>query len=183
MQTFISILRGINVSGQKKIQMTDIKTLYEELKFKEVTTYIQSGNIIFKTNKKASDQSLSKKIEQAIYKKYNFSVPVIIRTVEEMKTVISVNPFIKESNIDTEKLHITFLAESPKQANVEGIKNLDYSPDKFFIIDKEVYLYCPNGYGITKLSNNFFENKLKVTATTRNWKTVNKLVTLATDTI
>ncbi len=179
MATFISILRGINVSGQKSIQMTDLKALYEELEFKEVITYIQSGNVIFKTEVKMSNQYLSAKIKHAIHKKYYFDVPVIIRTVEEMKHAISVNPFPKEKNIDLEKLHVTFLAETPEQPRLESIRNIDYSPDKFMVIGKEVYLYCPNGYGITKLSNTFFENKLKVSATTRNWKTVNKLVELA----
>jgi uncharacterized protein (DUF1697 family) len=181
MKTFISILRGINVSGQRKIQMTDLKALYEALKFTNVITYIQSGNVIFKS-KSASDQKLAKRIEDAIYERYNFNVPVIIRTVEEMEHAISVNPFLKQSKIDIEKLHITFLAEIPEQENVESIRNIDYSPDKFIILDKEVYLYCPNGYGITKLSNNFFEQKLKIKATTRNWRTVNKLFEMATTT-
>jgi uncharacterized protein (DUF1697 family) len=99
-----------------------------------------------------------------------------------MEHAISVNPFLKQSKIDIEKLHITFLAEIPEQENVESIRNINYSPDKFIIIDKEVYLYCPNGYGITKLSNNFFEQKLKIKATTRNWRTVNKLFEMATTT-
>ena len=174
------MLRGINVSGQKKIQMTDLKALYEALKFKDITTYIQSGNIIFKASEKTSDETLAAKIEKAIYKKYNFNVPVIIRSVEEMDNTISVNPFLKENGLNTEKLHVTFLADNPQQTNIESIKHIDYSPDKFIITGKEVYLYCPNGYGITKLSNNFFENKLKIKATTRNWKTVNRLFALAT---
>jgi len=180
MQTYISILRGINVSGQKKIQMTDLKALYENLKFKNVSTYIQSGNVIFK-RKRQSDEVLAKKIQNAIYEKYSFEVPVIIRNVEELKNTIATNPFLKEKNINEEKLHITFLEKLPDKAKVHIIKNIDYSPDKFIIIDKEIFLYCPNGYGITKLSNNFFENNLKVTATTRNWKTVNKLVEIADD--
>ncbi len=118
METFISILRGINVSGHKKIQMTELKALYEELKFKEIITYIQSGNVIFKANKNASNQNLSKRIEKKINEKYNFIVPVIIRTVGEIENILSVNPFTNKSNIDTEKLHITFLAETPKQENV-----------------------------------------------------------------
>src|SRR5436853_2560798 len=116
METFISILRGINVSGQKKIQMTDLKALYETLKFTNVITYIQSGNIIFKS-KSASDKKLAKRIEDAIYERYSFNVPVIIRNIEEMKHAISTNPLLKQSNIDTEKLHITFLAQIPQQAN------------------------------------------------------------------
>jgi uncharacterized protein (DUF1697 family) len=178
-ETYISILRGINVSGQKKIQMTDLKKLYEDLKFKKVTTYIQSGNVIFKANKQ-SDEVIAKKIEDAIYTKYNFHVPVIIRSVKEMKNTLAVNPLLKESNIDIEKLHVTFLEEMPDTTKMEAIKNIDHSPDKFILIDKEIFLYCPNdGYGNTKLTNNFFENKLKVSATTRNWKTVNKLLEMA----
>lgn len=183
MQTFISILRGINVSGQKKILMADLKALYEEnLGFKDVKTYIQSGNVIFKTEdgKTASDQELAHKIEKAIAEKYNFQVPVLVRTVDEMKKTLAGNPFIKENkNIETDKLHVTFLAEEPAKANLEAIKTLDYSPDKFIISGKDVFLYIPDKYGETKLSNKFFETKLKVSATTRNWKTVNKLVELA----
>ncbi len=159
--------------------MADLKALYEELKFKEVITYIQSGNVFFKADKKIADQVLAKKIEQIISKKYHFDVPVIIRTTNEMKKTIAANPFLKQKGINLEKLHVTFLAENPEHINVKSIQNLDYTPDKFIIIDKDVYLYCPNGYGITKLSNIFFENKLKVTATTRNWKTVNALATMA----
>ena len=178
METYISILRGINVSGHKKIQMDDLKALFENLKFKNVTTYIQSGNVIFKASKQC-DEVLTKKIEDAIYSKYNFEVPVINRSVEEVRNIIAANPLLKDSNIDAEKLHVTFLEEVPGKTKVDSIKNIDYSPDKFIIIGKEIFLYCPDGYGITKLSNNFFENKLKVSATTRNWKTVNKLLELA----
>jgi uncharacterized protein (DUF1697 family) len=179
MKTCISILRGINVSGHKKILMSDLKALYEEIKFKEVLTYIQSGNVIFKSDDKLSDSEIGKKIEKKIYEKYKFDVPVIVRTVTEIGNAISNNPFLKEKGIDHEKLHITFLAERPAKIKSDALMNIDYSPDKFFIIDREVFLYCPNGYGNTKLSNNFFESKLKVGATTRNWKTVNKIFELA----
>ncbi len=183
MTTFISILRGINVSGQKKILMQDLKSVYEDLQFKDVRTYIQSGNVIFKSDGKLSDTALAKKIEQAILKRYDFNVPVIIRSVEELKKVISTNPFLKENNIDIERLYVTFLSEIPIKTNMEGIKVPGVSSDRFVINNKEVFLYCPGGYGETKLSNNFFENKLKVAATTRNWKTVNKLFEMATSLI
>jgi uncharacterized protein (DUF1697 family) len=179
MKTYISILRGINVSGQKKIIMSDLKTLFESLKFNTVTTYIQSGNVIFKSDQNVTDTVIANQIEEAIYKKYKFTVPVIIRSGEEIRKVISLNPFLKEKNINLEKLHVTFLSEVPNEINLEKLKGIDYSPDRFTIIGKEIFLYIPEGYGNTKLSNNFFENKLKVTATTRNWKTVNKLFELA----
>ncbi len=179
MQTFISILRGINVSGQKKILMADLKVLYEGLHFKEVSTYIQSGNVVFKTATKLPDIKLAQKIEQAIYGKYNFEVPVIIRSKEEIGKIIATNPFVKEKNIDLKKLHVTFLSEFPKKENIEIVNKSDFSPDQFIIEGKEIYLHTPCGYGNTKLSNTFFEKKLKTKATTRNWNTVNKLSEMA----
>lgn len=178
LQIYISVLRGINVSGQKKILMSDLKKLYKNLGFKDVITYIQSGNVIFK-NKKLPDTELAKKVEEAINKEYNFEVPVIIRSVEEMKKTILSNPFLKEKNCDTKRLYVTFLSEIPAKENVEGIEDIDFLPDRFIITGKEIYLCIPNGYGETKIPNNFFEKKLKVKATTRNWNTVNKLVDLA----
>jgi uncharacterized protein (DUF1697 family) len=179
METYISILRGINVSGHKVIQMASLKAMFEKLKFEEVITYIQSGNVVFKADKKSSAEELSKKIAAQILKEYKFEVPVIVRKSSEIDSVLATNPFIKEKGIDVEKLHVTFLAEIPGKANLEAVSKYDYSPDRFTIIGKEVFLYCPGGYGNTKLSNTFFENKLKILATTRNWKTVNKLAELA----
>lgn len=176
METYISILRGINVSGHKLIKMADLKALYESLGFKEVITYIQSGNVIFKAEKKGD---LAIIIGNKIQDKYKFEVPILVRKAEEIKRVSETNPFMKEKGIDEEKLHVTFLAEPPSKADLEAIKKIDHSPDRFVITGKEVFLYCPGGYGNTKLSNTFFENKLKIQATTRNWKTVNKLVELA----
>ena len=175
MQNFISILRGINVGGQKKILMSDLKVLYQSLQFKDVETYIQSGNVVFKSDTKFSDTEMAKEIEKAIEKKYGFQVPVIIRRKKELQNIISDNPFLKDKNIDTKKLHVTFLSNLPDKTNIESIGNIDFLPDQFIIKGKEIYLHIPESYGETKLSNNFFEKKLKVSATTRNWNTVNKL--------
>ncbi len=174
MQTYISILRGINVSGQKKINMAELKALYETLNFKNVRTYIQSGNVIFEY-KQIDPQKLSKQIEQIIAQKYHFEVSVIIRLVNEIGHVLNINPFLTKNDIDVSKLHVSFLSETPKQIDIDKIKILDYKPDEFIIIGKEVYVHCPNGYGNTKLTNTFFEKKLNLTATTRNWKTVNEI--------
>jgi uncharacterized protein (DUF1697 family) len=179
MTTYISILRGINVSGHKNIRMEDLKAVYEGLDFGEVTTYIQSGNVIFKTGLNLSMSVLSEKIDKAIEEKYHFHVPVIIRTADEMHQILSSNPFLNEEGTDREKLHVTFLEEEPEPTDVSAIQKYDFPPDAFRIIGKEVYLFCPGGYGNTKLSNTFFENKLRVKATTRNWKTVGKLAELA----
>lgn len=175
MPIFLSILRGINVSGQKKILMADLKVLYEELNLKNITTYIQSGNVVFES-KVAND--LNKKIERKLFEKYTYNVSVIIKTADEMQFVVANNPFLKEKHIELDKLHVSFLSDHPAKEWLDKVKTLNYLPDQFVIIGKEIYLYCPNGYGRTKLTNNFFENKLKVKATTRNWKTVNELYVL-----
>ena len=177
MKTYISILRGINVSGQKKIIMTDLKALYEDLGFEDVITYIQSGNVVFKSSKKMTDTKLAKMIEERIVEKYDFQVPVIIRTLDELKRATEINPY-KNDNIDG--LYITFLSNAPNSINLEKLDNINFLPDQFEIIGKEIYLNCVS-YGNTKLSNNFFESKLKVIATTRNIKTVHKLIELTND--
>lgn len=177
MTTYISILRGINVSGHKLIRMEELKALYEELDFSSVKTFIQSGNVIFKTNFPVN--TISVKIEEAIEKKYKFHVPVIVRTAGEIQAILGSNPFLSEEDIDLEKLHVTFLDADPQPALSADIRTNDFSPDRYVIMGKEVFLYCPGGYGNTKLSNAFFEKKLKVRATTRNWKTVGKLFELA----
>jgi uncharacterized protein (DUF1697 family) len=179
MTTFISMLRGINVSGQKKILMADLKRLYEELQFMNVETYIQSGNVVFEADEKNTCIQLAEQIKEKIFEKYRFEVPVIVRTEQEMKNTVDANPFILDSRIDQEKLHITFMADEPAKEFLKKIKMITTPSDRFIISGKDIFLYCPNGYGVTKLSNQFFESRLKVTATTRNLKTVKQLVAMA----
>jgi uncharacterized protein (DUF1697 family) len=178
MNTYVSILRGINVNGKNSIRMNDLKTLYEQLKFMNVTTYIQSGNVIFRSDTDLNNYELSKQIEKAVFKNFQLKIPVILRNYAELQQTIKNNPFLKEKGINFEKLHVTFLSEKPVTKDLLNITQLNYYPDKFVISETEVYLYCPNGYGTTKLSNVFFENKLNVTATTRNWNTILKLENL-----
>jgi len=181
MTTFISMLRGINVSGQKKIRMADLETLFSRLGFKNVLTYIQSGNVIFRTENEMPVSEIASLIENEIRVEFGFEVPVILRTTAEIKATIDAIPFQKEPGSKMEKLYVTFLDDIPQQDRVEKINHFDFLPDKFFFFGKEIYLNCAAGYGTTKLSNTFFENKLKVRATTRNWNTVNKLFELAKD--
>jgi uncharacterized protein (DUF1697 family) len=178
MQTYIAILRGINVSGKNMIKMPELQTLFEGLGFNKVKTYIQSGNVIFKAAAKNSSE-IEKLIEEKIFEKFSLKVPVLVKTKDEVEEVLQNNPFVKATNVDVSKLHVTFLSKEPEQANVDKISKDQYLPDEFILKGSTVYLHCPNGYGNTKLNNNFFESKLKVTATTRNWKTVNELVNIA----
>ena len=176
MTKYIAILRGINVGGKRKILMADLKELFSEIGFADIQTYIQSGNVIFNTKRKDDNIELANKIEQSIAKNYDFKVPVIVRNVEELNEVISNNPFFEKNDI--ERLHLTFLKEVPETEKLDKIKTYDYSPDKFEIKDKNVFVYCSGKYSDSKLTNKFFESKLKVLATTRNWKTVLKLLEL-----
>ena len=178
MGIYICILRGINVSGHKLIKMDALKKLFEELKFQNVRTYIQSGNVVFES-KKVDTKSLENKIEKQILKTFGFEVPVLVKEKDEFKKVIDHNPFLTKRNEDDSKLHVTFLSSEPDTANISKLSDIKFNNDEFVISEKSIYLFCPDGYGNTKLSNNFFENKLKVSATTRNWKTIVELGRMA----
>ncbi|MBC7383425.1 MAG: DUF1697 domain-containing protein [Bacteroidia bacterium] len=178
MQTYISILRGINVSGHKMMKMEALNALFAELGFKNIKTYIQSGNVVFQFKETPTDV-LEKKIAKKIIEAFFFEVPVIVKKFIEVETILINNPFLNSRKEDPKLLHLTFLAAKPEEAELDKIKRGNYGADEFIVTDKSIYLFCPEGYGNTKLSNNFFERKLKLTATTRNWKTLNELVKIA----
>jgi uncharacterized protein (DUF1697 family) len=178
MTTYISILRGINLGGHNTIKMDALKKLFADIGFANIQTYIQSGNIVYQY-KKTDIKKLDALIKKEIKQQFGYDVPVITLTFDELKKVAGSNPFLNDKAKDTSYLHVTFLADKPQSENFDKIKDFKYQSDEFQLIDKAVYLYCPNGYGNTKLSNNFFESKLKVTATTRNWKTTNELISIA----
>lgn len=180
MKTYVAILRGINVSGRNLIKMTELKKMFEDLHFENVKTYIQSGNVAFST-KPENDKALQERIHNAIQKTFSFDVPVIVLDEMELTRIQQHNPFLKNRSEDVLKLHVTFLGEEPEKVLVDKLKETgQFLPDEWSVEGKAIYLFCPTGYGNTKLNNNFFEKKLKVTATTRNWKTVNELVRMVT---
>jgi uncharacterized protein (DUF1697 family) len=170
----ISLLRGINVSGQKTIRMPELKTLYESLGFSHVATYLQSGNVVFDCAIPEAS-TVAAMIEQAIERHFGFTVSVLIRNGDDFGRIIEGNPFFPQTKEDPERLYVTFLSELPPAGALKSLETPIDTTDEYFLSGKEVYLFCPDGYGRTKLSNSFFERKLKVAATTRNWKTVNAL--------
>jgi uncharacterized protein (DUF1697 family) len=178
MTTYIAILRGINVSGQKLIKMDALRKSFENLGFHKITTYVQSGNVVF-TGKEAEPDVLAQTITRQINKDFGFDVPVIVLTIDSLKQIIGRNPFLKDSNKDTAFLHVTFLSAKPQKINFNTIEEKKLNGEAISFTDNAIYLYCPNGYGKSKLNNSFLETKLKVGATTRNWKTTNELLNIA----
>jgi len=176
MKKYLAILRGINVGGHNKILMSELITLFKELNFQEVRTYIQSGNVVFNSSGNESNAALEDKIRHAIETKFNLNIPIFVRSGSELKLIVSTNKFIQNEDITPEKLHVTFLSQKPEESFVDNLKTMEFPPDEFYVSGQEIYIHCPDKYGETKLSNLFFEKKLKVVATTRNWKTVNQLL-------
>jgi len=178
MHTYICLLRGINVSGQKKIRMADLKISLEKLHFKDVVTYIQSGNIVFKSDSN-SIPDLENKIHDIILTDFGFDVPTLVITPQKVKEAYENNPFEKDATKDPKLFYVVFLKNAPQLENITHLKTYDYSPEAYFLNEKIIYFYAANGAGRAKMNNNFFENKLKVQATTRNWKTTYKLIELS----
>jgi uncharacterized protein (DUF1697 family) len=123
METYIALLRGINVGGQKMISMTQIEAMFAELNFKNIRTYIQSGNVIFE-NEKTDQQELAKLIEAKILQSTGFPVSVIIRNRGEIIFILENNPFLKERNEDINRLHVTFLEAEPGTDDVKKVQEL-----------------------------------------------------------
>lgn len=174
MTTYISLLRGINVSGKNIIKMDDLKKMYEKLNCKNISTYLQSGNVVF-TAEENNKTELETKITGQIKNDFGYEVPVIVLTISDLKQITDNNPFLQEPDKDQTFFHVTFLSGKPENYDPAVITDKKEKGEEIIITEKAVYLYCPNGYGKTKLTNNLIENKLKVGATTRNWKTTTEL--------
>ena len=178
MSIYVAMLRGINVGRGKVVKMERLRASLESLGFSGVRTYVQSGNVAFESERKPAAE-LSKKIEAKILRDFGFAVPVILKTSKEIEQVVSDNPLVKEKGIDDSKLHVTFLSGAPPAAAVKALEPLATNHERFRVLNREIYLYCPDGYGRSKLTNTTIEKKLSVVATTRNWRTVNALLEMA----
>jgi uncharacterized protein (DUF1697 family) len=174
METNIALLRGINVSGKNLIKMAQLADALGDTKLSNIRTYIQSGNIVFESENEVPT-ILEKIITDKIHERFGFEVPVQVLSRSELNHICDNNPFITDRNLSPEKLHLTLLSALPDPVLLNKIDSSVYSPDEFIVSAKAIYLYCPVGYGRARLNNTFFEKKLKVSATTRNWATVVKL--------
>ena len=178
MTTYISLLRGINVSGQKKIKMAALKVVYESLKFEHVKTYIQSGNVVFQSSN--DKVTIKNNIETAIKEHFDFDVPVLILTHEQLENTAKSLPF-PAIDIEEEgsKIIVFFLSESVSNDQEKTFGAYLTNSEQLVLDQNVIYLYCPEGSGKSKLTNKLVETKLGLTSTARNIKTVNKLLSLA----
>jgi uncharacterized protein (DUF1697 family) len=176
--SYVALLRAVNVSGRNKVAMADLRRLFESLPAQAVSTYVQSGNVVFAPSGRQSESKLVATIESRIEDTFGVSVTVLLRTSEEMNKIIRANPLLGGGRAES-KLHVTFLARAPESSRVERVDPESGGDDEFQLRGREVYVHTPNGYGTSKLNNAFFERKLGVPATTRNWKTVSTLAHLS----
>ena len=173
------MLRGINVSGQKKIIMAELRSHVEKAGFNNVLTYIQSGNIILAAARELSNEDVADKIRQVILANYGYEVGVFALQPQQLRTYANDNPFLKDADHDQKKLYLTILSEKPSPENISRLRQFNTGDDKYIIADRVIYLNFVNGAGKSKLSNNLIEAKLRVGATSRNWNTTLKLLELS----
>ncbi len=177
MKTYIALLRGINVSGQKKVPMGELRRLLIDSGFKKVQTYIQSGNVIFQTLKE-NQWELENTIQNSIFSHFGFEVSVLVRTPVNIQNILVACPFSEDKRINS---YFTLLHSTPDNTLIAETCLTSYPNEEFHITDNCVYFFSSTGYGNAKCNNNFFERKLKVTATTRNYKTMVKLLSLCAE--
>lgn len=173
----IALLRGINVGGKNRLPMKELAALFVEAGCEDVRTYIQSGNVVFRTGS-AVGEEIASIISASILERYGYQVPLITRTAGELQEIMEANPFV-EAGAEADKLHVMFLAELPESAGVESLDPERSPGDEFAVVGREIYLHFPNGVARSKLTNSYFDSRLSTTSTTRNWRTVRKLLELA----
>jgi uncharacterized protein (DUF1697 family) len=165
----VALLRGINVGGKRTIPMTELAALFAKAGARDVTTYIQSGNVVFT----GDGAKVARAAAAAIAKRYGFEVPVITRSAAQLREVVTKNPFAREP---TKALHVAFLADAPAAATAAKLDPARGGTDRFALVGRDIYLCCPDGLARTKLSNSYFDTTLATTSTLRNWNTVLALI-------
>ncbi len=177
MPVYISMLRGVNVGGHNLVKMDALRDLYTSLKLENPQSYVQSGNVIFRS-KKTDEIALAKTIQSAIDKTFGFRPEIILRNSSEMRSVIAANPFAKRDGIEPNKLNIGFLLTKPSVESSKKLESLPAMPEELHLLGRELYIYFPDGMGRSKLPP-LLDRLLKIPTTVRNWNSVTKLMEIA----
>jgi uncharacterized protein (DUF1697 family) len=172
----VALLRGVNVGGKNSVPMKRLVALCFDAGCRDVQTYIQSGNIVFRATD-AIAHRIPSLIGKELLSRLGLRIPVVMRTSAELGAVARSNPFL-EAGVDAERVHVAFLADRPSTAQMASLDPDRSPPDAFAVRGREIYLHCPNGLARTKLTNGYFDSRLGTTSTVRNWHTVLKLLEL-----
>lgn len=176
MTTLIALLRGINVVGNNKLPMKELSALLTGMGLRDVQTYIQSGNAVFRCDLK-SKAALAAKISSAIKAQHGFAPHVLLLETAELHKAIAGNPF-REATDDPKSLHLFFLSDAPQQPDLKSLEAIKTDSERYKLAGKVLYLHTPGGFGPSKLAARV-EKLLGVAATARNWNTVCKLAEMA----
>lgn len=177
MPHYVALLRSVNVAGHGRLAMADVVQSFGKLGHTDISTYIQTGNILFRSSSKSAAKVIAG-IEDQLAQDFGSSPAAILRTVAELTQVLASSPFPKQG-ADPARHHVTFLAEAPSKEKLASFSPPASGRDELVIIGREVYVHTPDGYGNSKLSGTMLERRLGVVSTTRNWNTVTKLGALA----
>jgi uncharacterized protein (DUF1697 family) len=171
---YVSMLRGVNVGGHGVIKMDTLKDAYLGIGLADVRTLLQSGNVLF-SSRLRDRAALAKRIKQELERRFELQIEVVIRTLDEVRTIVERGPVLS-ARADMSKLLVMFLSGVPDAQGQAVLVKQHKGPEMIEVRGPEIYLYYPDGVGRSKLSTAFIENKLKVAGTTRNWNTLQKLV-------
>jgi uncharacterized protein (DUF1697 family) len=174
MTIYFALLRGINVSGHNMIKMPELKRMFEEMGYKRVQTYINSGNVMFEAD--VSADTLEEKLEMEISRVYGFNIAVFVRSAAELASIICQSPFKSVVLEDKQSIHLTLLKEAPTQEQLDKLPEVEQGEDEYLIREKEIYFLYRQSILDSKLTKKF--QKL-LPATDRNWKTILKLDAMA----
>ncbi len=177
MKTYIALLRGINVGGHRKVPMAELRELLTKIGLSNVKSYIQSGNVIFKVAE-TNIQKIENSIQKSIVNHFGFEVSVMVRTKQQLQKIFDDCPFSKDKKVNS---YFAILSHSPDKDLVQEAYKKTYENEEYEITNECLYFYSKKGYGNAKFSLNYFERKLKVNATARNYKTMLKLLSLSAE--
>ena len=173
MPAYAVLLRGVNLGSHNRIAMPKLRAALTDAGYDDVQTYVASGNVVLRSSK--GEAAVVKDVRAVIKATFELDIPATARTAAELKKVVKANPFVKRADNDAKQLHVAFLSAKPAAAKVKTVDPHRYDPDELKVTGREVFAWCPNGFGRSKVLNGI-EKSLGVEATVRNWRTVNELL-------
>ena len=173
---YAALLRGVNVGGKNKLPMRELSTIFSDAGCTDVVHYIQSGNVVFRASASLAER-IAALVEERVHARFGFAPPVVIRTKSELASIVRNNPFVARGD-DAAKLFVMFLADRPGAARLAELDPRRSPGDDFVVKGKDIFMCLGAGAAKTKLTNDYFDRKLATTSTSRNWRTVQKLLEL-----